>query len=74
MNSHNTSRCTMYKYMQNGYMTCSGTQSCSCFNVALQTSVQFNTYKMIPFPALITVDPFVSTITQAAHTINLEAG
>ena len=55
-------------------MTCSGTQSCSCFNVALQTSVQFNTYKMIPFPALITVDHFVPTITQAAHTINLEAG
>ena len=32
------------------------------------------TYKMVPFPALITVDHFVSAIRQAAHTINLEAG
>ena len=57
-----------------GYMTCSGTQSCSCFNVALWRSLQFSTYKMIPFTALITVYHFVSAITQAAHTINLEAG
>ena len=29
---------------------------------------------MVPFPALITVDHFVSAVRQAAHTINLEAG
>ncbi len=29
---------------------------------------------MVPSPALITADHFVSAVRQAAHTINLETG